>query len=399
MRRKEIVLPRVYRPKDDNPRKWHVEYSVYDEVTDKMQRFRVTKGFAACNSIEESKANANRLKSEIKRKLLNGWTPFNDSKKVIWSDSIEYHKITKNRIPTYRTRKTVHYYSTKFLETKAHTAPSSHKSYMSKLRRLKNWLIENKLNERDVSLITIVHAKMFIESLDKPKKTASKTKNEYLRLFSEFWSFITKDRKRLENIWSDFNKFPNDSKPQRPIKNNVLKLLKKELKKQKPQLWLAAQFMYYCFIRPGELRQMQIKHLDLYESKAVLYSGFTKASKSRVVDIAEVFVEILFKVYKLHKYPDHFYIFTKEGEPGPEPVKKNYFNRQFLKIRRQLELPEDYKFYGFKHTGAVVAIRNGADIKEIQNQMGHSSIQTTDEYLKSMVGYESEFFRKKMKKI
>ena len=37
-----------------------------------------------------------------------------------------------------------------------------------------------------------------------------------------------------------------------------------------------------------------------------------------------------------------------------------------------------------------------ADIKEIQHQMGHSSVAITDEYLKSMVGWESEFFKKKM---
>ena len=61
-----------------------------------------------------------------------------------------------------------------------------------------------------------------------------------------------------------------------------------------------------------------------------------------------------------------------------------------------MNIPKDYKFYGFKHTGAVAALKAGANIKDIQHQMGHSSIDITDEYLKSMVGYESEFFKRQM---
>jgi len=33
--------------------------------------------------------------------------------------------------------------------------------------------------------------------------------------------------------------------------------LKKAIQERDPELWLAVQFIYYCFIRPGELRWLK----------------------------------------------------------------------------------------------------------------------------------------------
>ncbi len=395
MRKKKVLMPRIYKPVDGQPRRWHVEFSVFDEIKDKMQRFRKTEGFAKCTTDRQCWANAYKLKNEYSRKLQAGWTPFDDSQNVIWEDDLVYKAIYKNQKPLYRTKRTVAYYSTRFLRTKANTSAGSYKTYMSKLRKLRSWLIKKKLNEKDASIITVEHAFSFMHDLNEIKKSGQ-TNNEYLRLFKEFWKFMKKDRKGIENIWEDLPRYKKDTRPQRPLKKGVLKLIKEELQSTKPQLWLAAQFMYYCFIRPGELRQMQIRHLDMYEGKVILYPEFTKTDKTRVVDIPDQFSKILMSKYKLHTFPEEFYMFTKQGIPGIKMVHNNYFNKQFAVVRNKLGLPKEYKFYGFKHTGAVVAVRNGADIKEIQHQMGHSNIQITDEYLKNMVGYESEFFRKKM---
>ena len=57
--------------------------------------------------------------------------------------------------------------------------------------------------------------------------------------------------------------------------------LKKAIQERDPELWLAVQFIYYCFIRPGELRwlkagvsakelQMQLRHHSLDQVNAYL---------------------------------------------------------------------------------------------------------------------------------
>lgn len=397
MRKKQIIMPRISRPASGEPRRWYIYFSVFDEITGKLQRFRKTEGFAACQTDDECLANARRLRQKYTEKLKRGWTPFEDHA-VVWDDSLEYRRIASKKLPSYRSKKTVAYYSVLYMKTKEDRAKKTYQTYMSKFRVFRQWLNDNKLSDFDVSLITSEHAKLFLAALVKNDK-AGKTKNEYVRLLQNFWDFIRKDRKGMENIWKDFEHFRNDTRPHVPFKRGVLQMLKIEMERSNPQLWLAAQFLYYCFIRPGELRQMQLKHVDLYEGRITLYSNMTKSRKTRVVEISENFLSQLIKDYRLQDYPEDFYVFSKTGEPGPVPVSRDYFNKQFVRIRKKLKLPSFYKFYAFKHTGAVIALRAGADIKEIQHQMGHSSLAITDEYMKSMVGYESEFFRKKMPEI
>ena len=49
-----------------------------------------------------------------------------------------------------------------------------------------------------------------------------------------------------------------------------------------------------------------------------------------------------------------------------------------------LELPTGYTLYSWKNTGAVMMYKEGVKMKYISLYMGHSSIEITDEYFKSL---------------
>ena len=51
---------------------------------------------------------------------------------------------------------------------------------------------------------------------------------------------------------------------------------------------------------------------------------------------------------------------------------------------RNFDLPIGYSFYSWKNTGAVMMYKNGIKMKYISLLMGHSSIETTDMYFKSL---------------
>jgi integrase len=272
----------------------------------------------------------------------------------------------------------------------------TYQKYQSELRIVEAFLRTLKMEQSDISVFTKANALAFFQYLENDRHLGGQTKNQYLETVRRVWQLARKDRKLLPDPWADIPKFKAIVKPQIPMKHGVLNMFKQELEKTDPQLWLAAQFMYYCFIRPKELRFMQIKHLDLYEGRITLYSDITKSGKTRIVDINDVFLDKLYTVYKLHEQPEEYYVFTLKGVPGEKPLSKNHLWRQFDKARTKLKIPKDYKLYGFKHTGAVSANKAGANIKDIQHQMGHSSLEITDHYLKSLVGYESDFFKNNM---
>ena len=41
------------------------------------------------------------------------------------------------------------------------------------------------------------------------------------------------------------------------------------------------------------------------------------------------------------------------------------------------ELNIDFKFHSLRHTHATLLIQNGANIKDVQNRLGHASVETT----------------------
>jgi len=47
-------------------------------------------------------------------------------------------------------------------------------------------------------------------------------------------------------------------------------------------------------------------------------------------------------------------------------------------------LGSDYTLYSWKHSGVVAAYNAGVDIKTIQSQCRHQSLEQTDIYLKSL---------------
>ena len=55
-----------------------------------------------------------------------------------------------------------------------------------------------------------------------------------------------------------------------------------------------------------------------------------------------------------------------------------------------MNMPMEYKMYSWKHTGNIRADDSGIPRRELQNQNGHTTIQTTEVYMKNRRGVRSE---------
>jgi integrase len=160
------------------------------------------------------------------------------------------------------------------------------------------------------------------------------------------------------------------------------------IKKDDPQLWLALQFEYYCFLRPGkEVRLLQIKHIDFSRGTVTIERDRSKTKKAKTATIPFVFLKELREVWKLQTLPREMFVFAREGKPGDRPISKNDLRYRFNKFRTKLSMPQEYKLYSFKHTGNARADDcPEISIRDQQKQNGHSSIQTTENYLKNKLG-------------
>lgn len=145
------------------------------------------------------------------------------------------------------------------------------------------------------------------------------------------------------------------------------------------------ELMYACGLRVSEVCSLNIADVD---DKTVRVKG--KGGKERVLPVAQVAIEAL----------DHYLLHHRKE--GPEPGL--FLNRKGKRITR-LEIWGRIKVYAKKagiskkisphtlrHSFATHLLENGADLRVIQELLGHASIATTDRYTHVSSQHLSEAF-------
>lgn len=395
-KKKMIILPRLHNCNGDLKKQWFVFYSVRNPRTDKMERFKVSQGLNKFHSVKERTLAAQDICRNLEIKLKNGWSPFWDDSEVIYEDHLAYDKITRIYGKKRSANKTIHFYASKYIEwlvgriDREGTLPT----YQSKIRIFCMWIDAQAMSGNDVSTINNKVIVDFFRWLIEDQKRSKRTIAAYRQILQSMFQWLVQEKVFISNPVHDLPKTDliNDQSAI-PIQPDDMRKLKEELPPNSP-LWLAIQFQYYCALRPGrELRLLKIKNIDFGNGLVTVARAQAKKRITRTVVIPENFLHELMHVFKLHTCSKEFYVFGKEGKPGPFHLGKNNLRFQFNAIREQLGMPLEYKFYSPKHTGAVNASLAGIPDKHIQMQLGHSSLETTARYLRKMTGSQSTYLK------
>ena len=381
-----IKLPVLFDAGGDLKKKWYILFYVKNPKSNKLERQRMYKGINDVHTLKARYAVGEKMLNHWKEKLLSGWSPLNDEN-IIYDDNLQFqsfikhYKIQKSKNGTFR------FFASKFIDfVKNNLEDATVSTYRSKLRMFDGWLETNNLNEVDVSVINQPVMVKFFTFIIEERKLSKVSIKKYRQILSQVFNYIRKDkdRKLLINPCFDLpeTKRLNDSAPQ-PIQELDIEVFKEIIEKEDPQLWLAISFEYYCFIRPGkELRLLKIGDID-FGRGIVRVNPVNSKTVERNISIPSVFLNILRNTYKLHTYDRKMYVFGKDRIPGFEHYGKNNLRYRFAKIRDKIQMPEMYKLYSWKHTGNIRALESGISITEIQMQNGHTSIQTTENYMKN----------------
>jgi integrase len=381
---KLIRLPIIYDAGGDLKKEWFVEFYVRNPKTNVLQRQRVKKGINSFHTVQGRYAAAQKMLNHWKDKLLAGWSPLTEQN-VVYEDNLEFQTYIKN----YRHRKskngTFRYFASKFMDwVKNKLEDSTLATYRSKMRLFDAWLEGNSLNQLDISAISNKVMVKFFTFIIEERKLSKISITKYRQILGQVFNFVKKERKQFLNPCYDLpetNRI-NDNTPQ-PIQQLDILKFGKEIKERDPQLWMACCFEYYCFIRPGkELRLLKIGDIDFGRGTIRVNSVNSKTVERRIGIPYEFLIELRDE-YKLHTFSRDKFVFSKVGLPGDVCLGKNNLRFRFAKIRDDMDMPEMYKFYSWKHTGNVRAEDSGITLRELQDQNGHSSAKTTEGYLKN----------------
>jgi len=171
------------------------------------------------------------------------------------------------------------------------------------------------------------------------------------------------------------------SEPARYFQRYQVKRLGAVMAERDPELWLFVRFMYYCFIRPRELRAMRVAHLLLDDGRIYVPGSISKNGKSEYVAIPDAFLPVLEDYYATAS-PNE-YLFPRASD-ATKPVAENDMYNRHRAILKELDFPQGYTLYSWKHTGAIQAVKAGVGVKALQIQLRHHSLDQVNDYLRQM---------------
>ena len=149
------------------------------------------------------------------------------------------------------------------------------------------------------------------------------------------------------------------------------------------------ELLYACGIRTSELCDLRTEDVDLKEQTVLVVRG--KGGKSRLLPIGQ-YASLYIERYlnRARKYmlrnvledPGNLFL-SSRGRP---------FNRSTLNstvlgtIRKSAGIGKHFSSYSVRHSTATQLLKNDVDIAFIAQLLGHSSLRTTQRYLKIEIG-------------
>lgn len=171
--------------------------------------------------------------------------------------------------------------------------------------------------------------------------------------------------------------------------------------------YYAAYFLeLYSGLRRGELLGIRWKDIDLKEgvitvsqqlvkvgNKHIIRELKTESSQNRTISIPDEVINVIKEHKKKQeqhlkdlgfndlKIAEHFKNgLTFVNEIGTGFIQPRNFTRSFKGVLKTAKL-ETVRFHDMRHTFALISLQAGTDIKTLQSDLGHESIETTlDKY-------------------
>lgn len=158
---------------------------------------------------------------------------------------------------------------------------------------------------------------------------------------------------------------------------------------------LHLELLYSCGLRMTESIELKLSDISIQE-RSVRIKG--KSGKVRVLPLMKATLGTL-KDYlalrrSLLKGPDTGVLLLSHISGGP--LSQALIYQIIRKLRRRLKIKRRIHPHLFRHSIAVHLLQRGADIRHVQEFLGHSNIDTTKIYLRLVPGRLKEDYDKAM---
>ncbi len=173
-----------------------------------------------------------------------------------------------------------------------------------------------------------------------------------------------------------FFDIPRPKKPMnlpKMLSKTEVKRLLNATKNLKHQIGL--RLAYGMGLRVSEVVGLKIRHID--SKRMVVHIVGAKGKKDRYVPLPESILPLLRQYYRTYK-PKEYLL---EGQYGGAYAKSS-LQQVFKKAMKKAGIKKDIGIHGLRHSYATHLLESGADMRFIQELLGHNSIKTTQLHTK-----------------
>lgn len=223
--------------------------------------------------------------------------------------------------------------------------------------------------------------RLFLKHLDKLKYSTS-TISRILSTLRHFYDYLLIQNKVTSNIFKSIRNPKKEKKMPNFLQYDELTKIINSIELTTPldiRNRLIIELLYATGIRVSELTSLKIEDINL-KSKEIKILG--KGNKERIVFYGDYAKEIL-DLYLSQARPNllnhkknPYLILNKYGDS----ITRRGIEEIISNIIKKLALKHKVSPHTLRHTFATDMLNNGADLKSVQELLGHSSLSTTQIY-------------------
>lgn len=344
----------------------YVSFTAFNPATGKMKIKKIMLGRFKNKRLQREKAM--QLMQALTEKLLGGWNPWIESSTsaeyALFDDvCMKYEEWLAKMVKENGYR----------METVA--------SYMSYMKILKDWIADKNvyyIYQLDRRIVSKFLDYVFVE-----RNNTLQTRNNYLAWLKTFSTWLLQRMYVPKNPTDGFQSVMRYShhKNRDIISEDDLVRLREYLEAKNPHYLLATYILYYTFLRPHEMSRIKIEDIKVKKQLIYVHGENAKNHSDAVVTLPKKILQLMIDL-RIFDAAGSDYLFSRDFKPGREYRSEKCFRDYWQRVlRKELKLPERYKFYSLKDTGITNMLRGHVDTVTVRDQARHSSIDITNIYV------------------
>lgn len=263
--------------------------------------------------------------------------------------------------------------------------------YHNKLKVFAQWCIEEEIDLKDISPKVMLRFLSYLETRINPrtkKPITSDTLHGYIKVIKLFLVWCAEDEEYSEHVKARMIKLIALPKVEQKVietfSADEIRMLYVSCEKSDMSRRDTAilSTLLDTGVRASELCGLTLENITITRDDAYI-KVMGKGRKEREIGLgkrARADLQKYIRLYRKGAAAEEVVFLSQRGEP----LTINGLDQLLYRLRNDAELQTKAGAHKFRHTFAVNYLLNGGDVYKLSRIMGHTSVSTTERYVRSM---------------